>query len=191
MTRRRYSLVEWCGMLPSYSTHQSNWCLHWYPTMGMYIDSLSRFDGRRLGKHDEYYSTLRTKISISSSPNAAKEDFTLFLFVNLSLPSLQVAASHQHFSSLQRLRATMTRENILPFKNTTLGFFKLLIYHVVWKWHLENLNEFNIAPFCTSLNRTVSSNIQPLEARDVELKGLSFYGDLVSQVGWHCVLHFC
>lgn len=41
-TRRRCSLVEWCGMLPSYSTHQSNWCLHLYPTMGMYIDSLSR-----------------------------------------------------------------------------------------------------------------------------------------------------
>ena len=64
-TRRRCSLVEWCGMLPSYSTHQSNWCLHLYPTMGMYIDSLSRplKWWQKTQKAQWVYSTLRTKMS--------------------------------------------------------------------------------------------------------------------------------
>lgn len=99
--------------------------------------------------------------------------------VKLTRFSLHVAASHQHFSfawfdslsrsivdsrivfsSLQRLRATMTRlENL--FKICNAWFFKLLRYYE--KWHVESLNEFN-APSCTSLNWTVwktSSRLKP------------------------------
>lgn len=99
--------------------------------------------------------------------------------VKLTRFSLHVAASHQHFSfawfdslsrsivdsrivfsSLQRLRATMTRlENLFKFCNA--WFFKLLRYYE--KWRVESLNEFN-APSCTSLNRTVwktSSRLKP------------------------------